>query len=45
MTRARVVNTGVGGSTQVTDRNTALEETKIRCAITAKDEEKPIYGF
>lgn len=24
------------------DRNTALEETKIRCIITAKDKEKPM---
>lgn len=32
---ARVGNTGA--STQVMDRNTALEETKIRCIITAKD--------
>lgn len=43
VTRARVVNTGA--STWVTHRNTALGETKTRCAITAKDKEKPIYGF
>lgn len=29
-------------STQAMDRNTALEETKIRCIITAKDKEKPM---
>lgn len=34
-----------GARTQVTHRNTALGETKTRCAITAKDKEKPIYGF
>jgi hypothetical protein len=34
-----------GASTQVTDRNTALEGTKTRCVITAKNKEKPIYGF
>lgn len=35
-----MVNTGA--STQVMDRNTALEETQIRCIITAKDKEKPM---
>ena len=29
-----------GASTQAMDRNTALEETKIGCIITAKDKEK-----
>lgn len=37
---ARVGNTGA--STQVVDRNTALEEIKIRCIITAKDKGKPM---
>lgn len=37
---AGIENTGA--STQAMDRNTALEETKIRCIITAKDKEKPM---
>lgn len=37
---ASVGNTGA--STHMMDRNTALEETKIRCIITTKDKEKPM---
>lgn len=35
-----MVNTGA--SAQMMDKNTALEETKIRRIITAKDNEKPM---